>query len=178
MLSMSWKTDQGSPLPAANISSSTIDTAVGMMSSPTITTKMEALMILLLMKNTATNMIDPKTKMITMSLRRSSVDPRTILNKRKTSEMWLNSRESLQTSKFSKNIRATSLSGFILIIWDILAKSKKCLVGIKRKFQELLTLSSSLMKKVSTERDTLLPVTSEREKIWLNYKEKNMVIER
>jgi hypothetical protein len=34
------------------------------------------------------------------------------------------------------------------------------------------------MKKVSTERDTLLPVTSEREKIWLNYKEKNMVIER
>ena len=135
------------------------------MSSPTITTKMEALMILLLMKNTATNMIDPKTKMITMSLRRSSVDPRTILNKRKTSEMWLNSRESLQTSKFSKNIRATSLSGFILIIWDILAKSKKCLVGIRRKFQELPTLSSSLMKKVSTERDILSSVTSEREKI-------------
>lgn len=165
MFSMNSKTGQGSPFPAVNISSSTIDTAVGTTSSPTITTKMETLMTLLPMKNTATNMKGPKIKMITMSLRRSSVDPRTMLNKRKISEMWLNSRELLQTSKSSKNIQATSLLGFILAIWDILAKSKKFSVGIKRKFQELLTLSSSLMKKVSMERDISLSVTSEREKI-------------
>ena len=63
-------------------------------------------------------------------------------------------------------------------MWDISASVKMFLVGIKEKFQALLIWSFSIMKKASTERDTSLSVTSKLEKIWLNCKEKNMVIGR